>query len=229
MRNNLDLALRENEVLKKENNHHKAEAARLDREIRRLNGGIETLNLKYDADIAAMTKQYDDLLDQYTSLETSSKDKIQELTDRNLQLTRRMEEEIVRLNTAMANERASFEKTRQALELLHTEKEKEFATRLSSLEAALTEKEAAVESITAMYDEAQSKIETLQQELDNYKTTTDRIIEENKSLTESNRNIQETGSAGQKAPDENTKKDPSLSIPASSAAPAAGSSAPKTP
>ena len=163
MKNNLDLALRENKVFKEENLQYKAETNRLKKEIRRLNEEIDSLNRKYDADIAGITEKYNNISDQYAELEESTGNKIRELMDLNRNLDKKMKGEISDLNTRIADQKAAFEKSRQALE-------KDFSDRLSSMETSLTEKEASISSMKAMYDDALLQLEKLRGEIDNYKT-----------------------------------------------------------
>ena len=227
MRNNLNLALRENEVLKEENLQYKAETARLKSDIKGLNDDINGLNKKYDTDTARMTEKYNNLSDQYALLENSTREKIQELTDLNQKLDKKMKSEIFRLNVAMAKQKASFEKTRQSLEQDHAGKEKEFAARLLSMTESLTEKTAVIASMKARYDEAQMQIENLRKEVDNYKTKVDDMGGQNQPPTESNRNLQKTEEDKPKEIEAVTGKDQPLSKPDTPASPAAGNANPQ--
>lgn len=162
MKNNLDLALRENKVFKEENLQHKAETQRLKKEIESLHNDIGVLNRKYDMDMAAMTEQYDTLSDQYDLLKESTGREIQELTDSNRTLEKRMKNEISRLKAIIADQKTDFEKSRLVLE-------KEFSTRLSSIEASLIEKETMISSMKTEYDDALLQLEKLWNKINTYK------------------------------------------------------------
>ena len=180
MKNNLDLALRENRVFKEENQQHKAETGRLRKEIRRLHDDIDSLNRKYDTDMAGMTEQYNDISDRYSVLEESTDKKIRELTDLNRNLDKKMKGEISRLNTRIADQKAASEKSRLALE-------KDFTDRVSSMDASLAEKEATISSMKAMYDEALVQIENLRRQIEKYKAAFGDIDEGGGPPAESNR------------------------------------------
>ena len=182
MKNNLTLAQRENEILKAENRQYRKETVRLTGEIGRLNSDIDALNRKYDRDMAQMTEQYNRICEEYAFLEKSSGEKIQELTDLNLALDKRMKDEISRLNGAMAEQKASSEKARIALEQDFAGKKKKYLAQLSSLKETLNEKQAAMDSMKAMYDTALRQIENLQKQIDTDKAKSDDPGRKNMSL-----------------------------------------------
>ena len=219
MKNNLDLAMRENKVLKEENLQYKSDTTRFKKEIRSLHDDIDSLNRKYDTDMAGMTEQYNNVSDQYASLEESTGKKIQELTDRNRNLDKKMKGEISRLNAGMADQKATFEKSRLALEA-------DFAARLSSMETSLTEKEATISSMKSMHDDALLQIGTLRKEIDSYKAAFGDIGENNKLPTESSQDVQTTTVDKVNAAAGITIEDPPISKPATAEVPAAGTPLP---
>jgi len=223
MKNNLDLALRENKVLKEENLQYKAETSRFMKEVGRLHDDIDSLNRKYDMDMTVVTEQYNNVSDQYAFLEESTGKKIQALTDLNRNLDKKMKNEISRLNAGMAEQKADFEKSRLTLE-------QDFGVRLSSMAASLTEKEATISSMKAMHDDALLQIETLRKETDRYKAAFGDIDKYNKSLMESNQDAQMTTVGKENAAAAAvTIKDQPISESAAAAAPAEGDTASPAP
>ncbi len=200
MKNNLDLALRENEVIKEENKQYKTKTANLNSEIQRLNEVTTGLKRKYTIDMAMMTDRYNTLQDQYNLLQTTSDSKIMELAAQNLELDRRMKNEISSLNSKMEIQKASFEKARQSQTQNFAAKKKEFETELASIKQTLAEKETVIASMKAANDQSQLQIDKLLQEIDSYKAELDRMNEENRGSMQSNQSLPEAGTANREEP-----------------------------
>ena len=82
MKNQLNLAVRENEVLKEENLHYKSELNNLNQTISKLQCDIESLNVRYNDDMAKRDGLYENLRTQFNLLENESEEKIKKLNGR---------------------------------------------------------------------------------------------------------------------------------------------------
>ncbi len=206
MKTSLKLAMRENEILKAENREYKNETARLNAEVQRMKDEIDARDRKYEADMAKMTERYNNASDQYALLEKSSSEKIQEMTGLNRELAQKMKDAIARMNAEMADQKASFEKTRRAFEQESSSQKKRYETRLALLKAAAAEKDTTITTMKTMYNDALLRIENLQKEIDTHKASMDDILRKNRSLSETNRNLLKTLAEKQKEIDGVTGK-----------------------
>ncbi|RJP81248.1 MAG: hypothetical protein C4522_05835 [Desulfobacteraceae bacterium] len=161
MKNNLSLAMRENEVVKGENRICRTEIRQLKKEAKGLRADIVTLNQNYEQDMARMQEQYGTLEIQYKMLEEQSHAKIQELTGLNTQIRNQLAEETAAFNLALNKQKAEFREEREALKAGFSEKTKEYENRLNALTKELSEKEAELESLNTALTQAGSQIEGL--------------------------------------------------------------------
>ncbi|MFH2064893.1 MAG: hypothetical protein ABIK15_06835 [Pseudomonadota bacterium] len=161
MKNNLSLAMRENEVVKGENRICRTEIRQLKREAKGLRADIVTLNQNYEQDMARMQEQYGTLEIQSKMLEEQSHAKIQELTGLNTQVRNQLTAETAAFNQALNKQKAEFREEREALKAGFSEKTKEYENRLNTLTKELSEKEAELESLNTALAQAGSQIEGL--------------------------------------------------------------------
>lgn len=161
MKNNLSLAMRENEVVKGENRICRTEIRQLKKEAKGLRADIVTLNRNYEQDMVRMQEQYGTLEIQYKMLEEQSQAKIQELTGLNTQVRKQLTVETAAFNQALNKQKAEFREERQALKAEFSEKAKGYEDRLNALTTELSEKETELESLNTALTLAGSRIESL--------------------------------------------------------------------
>ena len=180
MKKNLELALRENEVLKTENAQYKSHVKELDDTISTLNADIKSLNAKYDEDttrmgeeIVRLNESYDILVTNFTQAEQESSRKISELTQQTTGLEKQLADETARLNGIIKDQKASFdaqiETAGEALAAAKTEcasREKDLQNQLSELNQKFTEKDTAFKALESSRQEDLKKAVALKKTID---------------------------------------------------------------
>ena len=180
MKNNLNLAMRENEVVKGENRICKSEIRQLKKDAAGLRSDIVKLNRNYEQDMTRMHEQYGALEIQYKTLEEKSNAKIQELTDLNTNTLQRLSRETVQFNLALNRQKAEFRAEREALKADFSRKTKEYEGGLNDMAKRLAEKETENDSLNSALAQAAIEIEKLksviadgQTKIGNMQKTTD--------------------------------------------------------
>ena len=206
MKKNLDLALRENEVLKTENAQYKSQVKKLDCTISKLNADLESLNTKYNEDtaslneeIARLNESYEIIVADFTQFEQKSDQTIHELTEQNAQLKNQLADETVRLNGIIKEQKASFDTKIQAVsqELASTKagcasREKDLHNQLSELNRKSVEKDAAIKSLEARQQAGLEKAAALEKTIREQAEKIRKMEKADQELMESRRNLQKT-------------------------------------
>jgi chromosome segregation ATPase len=190
MKNKLNLALRENEILNAENAHYKKDLNDLHAKVESLNTAIESLNKKYDADMAQMNARYEELCAQYTMLEQDSDKKIETLTSSKTALEKEFDDEVSRLNQAIKDQQKAFSKERDQLNSELTTKTQEYEKQTSLLTQEIIDKESTIDSLADSQKQDQEKIGDLEKAVKEGKTKADEFNVKNQSLTEANQKLQ---------------------------------------
>lgn len=154
MRNNLNLAIRENEVVKEENRICRSEIRQFKKEIRGLQTEQQRLNQLYEKDMARMQEEYRILEDQSTA-------RIQELTETSAKLSDRLANEREQFNAALKIQKADFRKERTALKKDFSRQLQEQEDRLKQVETERDEKEADNASLNTSLSQAGNQIDNL--------------------------------------------------------------------
>ncbi|PIP41570.1 MAG: hypothetical protein COX19_03210 [Desulfobacterales bacterium CG23_combo_of_CG06-09_8_20_14_all_51_8] len=144
MNKNLDLALRENEVLKTENMGYKSDVATLNEKVLNLNAEIQSVNKKYNEDMAQMNESYEDLCLRFESLERESDVTIAELTDINMALEKKNADEITKFKGLLQAQSDSFNSERDSLKAEFASRMMEMEKQLASVKQMVQEKDAAI-------------------------------------------------------------------------------------
>lgn len=161
MRNNLNLAVRENEVVKEENRICHAEIRQLKKEIRGLHAERRQLNQRYEQDMTRMQEQYRTLETQNRILDEQRTTRIQELTDANTRLSDKLATERGQFNQALKKQKADFREERETLKTVFSRQKKDYEGRLKLVEKELAEKEAENEALNTGLTQAENRIDTL--------------------------------------------------------------------
>lgn len=161
MRNNLNLAIRENEVVKGENRICQAEIRQLKKEVRGLDAELKLLNEHYEQDMARMQEQYRTLETQNRILDEQSTARIQELMDANAKALAKLAKERDLFNQALKKQKADFREEREALKTDFFRQIKEYEDRLKLAETELKEREADNELLNAAMLQAENRIDIL--------------------------------------------------------------------
>lgn len=163
MKNNLNLAMRENEVVKGENGQLKDNVSALQTDL-------ASLHQKYDQDMASMTGKLESLQVRFQDLETQSNAKIQELTDLHLAVENKLAQETTRFEETLKTQQEKSNSERQAMESDFAAQKADYENRLALLSKDLNEKQTALTALKKDHTKAKSKIETMQKTIaDNQK------------------------------------------------------------
>jgi len=176
MKKNLELALRENEVLKTENARYKSQVKELNNAVSKLNEDIASLTLKYDEDTARLNDEltrlnesYEILVNDFTRADQESCQKISELTAQNTGLQKELAEETDRLNTIIKDQKASFDAQLKtageevaATKAGCTKRETTLQDQLSASKQAATEKDSAIKTLEQTRQETLKKAAVLE-------------------------------------------------------------------
>jgi len=176
MKKNLELALRENEVVKTENARYKSQVKKLKKEVSSLNDDLASLTLKYDEDttrlndeITRINESYDILVNDFTRADEENRQAISELTSQNTGLQKQLADETDRLNTAIKDQKALFDAQLKASQEELTamkagcvERETALQNRLTASKQAAAEKDAAIKTLEQTRQEALNKVTDLE-------------------------------------------------------------------
>ncbi len=158
IKKNSELALRENEVLKRENAQYRSEVEKLTEKAQQLADDLESLNGKYEEDMARLNDAYKDLYDHFTFLKQETDEKIQALTESNTLLEKRFADEVSRLNGLMEDQKVAFHTERDLLKDGFESKIKKLEARLELSRQESDEKEKTIESLEKDRQEVQARI-----------------------------------------------------------------------
>ncbi|MFZ2634079.1 MAG: hypothetical protein WA081_14430 [Desulfosalsimonadaceae bacterium] len=206
MKKNLDLALRENEVLKTENEQYKSHVKELDCTISTLNADMESLTTKYNEDTASLNEEiaelnnsYETLHNDFTLLEQESGQRISELTEQNHGLEKQLAAETTRLNSVIKDQKASFDSqlTAAAKELASTKdgcasRELALQNQLSESKKAAVKKDADIQSLEARHQEALKKTAALEKTLQEQTEKIQKMEKAHQELITSRQDLQKT-------------------------------------
>lgn len=158
IKKNSELALRENEVLKRENAQHRSEIEKLTETAQQLTDDLDSLNRKYQEDMARLDDAYKNLYDQFITLKLESDEKIQELTSSNELLEKRFAKEVSKLNGLLEEQKVAFHTERDLLKAGFESKIKKLEARLALSRQESDEKEKTIESLEKDRQEVQARI-----------------------------------------------------------------------
>jgi chromosome segregation ATPase len=187
IKKNSELALRENEVLEKENAQYKSEVEKLNETIQRLTDNLEALNRKYEEDMANLNDAYKNLSDHFTSLKQESDEKIQALSESKAALEKQFSDEVSKLNVLLRDQKVAFHAERDLLKDSFEFKIKELEARLSLSKQKSDEKDKTIETLEKTHQEDQAWIIALD------KT----VNEQNEKIKQSEHNYQEIMTSNQ--------------------------------
>ncbi len=160
MMKNLNLAMRENSVLKDENIQYRDDNSRLNSRIKFLESDIESLKKKYEQDIALQKEKNDNLNKKIAALQSESAAKIKELTDINKALDDRMTSEIGILNENIRKQEEKFISERAAAESLFLAKETEYQKQIAQMRNDAVALKTELESLRSQLAESESGLKT---------------------------------------------------------------------
>ena len=196
MKQNMTLALRENSVLKEENIQYKSETGKLKARVKLLESEIQSLNKKYEQDIALLDERYENLNKQNQILSQESSTKIRELSDINKEIEERMTKEITRLSENIRNQEEKFNNERAAAETSLSVKEQEYQKQLAQMKKDILSGVMEIESLKSKLTESEADLKSV-------KTALIKQQELNRELKSKIDSI--TGSAGGKQEDSRKK------------------------
>ncbi len=166
---NLNLFMRENDVLKAENAKYKRENADVKSRNAVLQSDLNALATKYKNDIAMLNERYASLQQKYDVFVKQSDSKIQELEQRNKELEKKMADEIARLNEVIRKQEVDFIKEKENIINQNTKKEIEYQATIDSLQKQVTALTSEREQLKSRIAEAEVLIQKMQKELDEVK------------------------------------------------------------
>ena len=190
MNKNLDLALRENEVLKTENMGYKSDVATLNEKVLNLNAEIQSVNKKYNEDMAQMNESYEDLCLRFESLERESDVTIAELTDINMALEKKNADEITKFKGLLQAQSDSFNSERDSLKAEFASRMMEMEKQLASVKQMVQEKDAAILLLVGNLKKANELAVHLESVVKKQDETLQRKDKEYQELVTSNRKLQ---------------------------------------
>ncbi len=162
---NLNLFMRENDVLKAENAKYKKENNTLRSSNNLLKSDISALQTRYKNDIAMLDERYNTLQQKYDVFVKQSDAKVQELTELNKTLEKRMADEIARLNEVIRKQEVDFIKEKEIIINQNAKKEMEYQSTIDTLQKQVTTLTQEKEQLKSRLTEIEVSCEKLQQEL----------------------------------------------------------------
>ncbi|MEJ5362792.1 MAG: hypothetical protein WHV26_12095 [Spirochaetota bacterium] len=166
---NLNLFMRENDVLKAENAKYKKENVNLQSRNNLLQSDLNALQTKYNNDIAMWNQRYNSLQQKYDVFVKQSDVKLQELDQRNKELEKKMADEIARLNEVIRKQEVDFIKEKENIVNQNAKKEIECQTTIDSLQKQVASLSSEKEQLKSRLAEAEVLIQKMQKELDDMK------------------------------------------------------------
>lgn len=177
---NLNLFMRENDVLKAENAKYKKENVNLQSRNNLLQSDLNALQTKYTNDIAMWNQRYTALQQKYDVFVKQSDVKLQELDQRNKELEKKMADEIARLNEVIRKQEVDFIKEKENIVNQNAKKEIEYQTTIDNLQKQVTSLTSEKEQLKSRLAEAEVLIQKIQKELDEMKKSS--VAEPKKAL-----------------------------------------------
>jgi chromosome segregation ATPase len=204
MKKNLELALRENEVLKTENAQYKSQVKAQSSEISALNDDIASLNTRYDEEttrlgeeITRLNESYEIVVNDFTLFEQESSQKINALTGQNAGLEKQLADETARLNGINKDQKASFDAQIKAASKELASAKADFAARELALQNQLTkskqtvmEKDTAIASLEAREKTALEKIKMEEKTIQEQSEKIRQMEKAHQELTASRQDLQ---------------------------------------
>jgi chromosome segregation ATPase len=163
---NLNLFMRENDVLKAENAKYKKENNALRSSNTLLKSDIGALQTRYKNDIAMWDERYNTLQQKYDVFVKQSDAKVQELTALNKTLEKRMADEIARLNEVIRKQEVDFIKEKETIINQNAKKEMECQSTIDTLQKQVTTLTQEKEQLKSKLTEMEITCEKLKQQLD---------------------------------------------------------------
>lgn len=163
---NLNLFMRENDVLKTEIIKLKQHNADLKSRNNLFKSDLTALQAKYKNDSAVWNERYSSLQQKYDVFVKQSDDKVQELTHLNKALEKRMADEIARLAEAIRRQEVDFIKEKEALVSQNTKKELEYQAAIDAMQKQLTVLSSENEVLKSRFLEAESQLEAVKKDLE---------------------------------------------------------------
>lgn len=162
IKTNLNLATRENEVLKEENQQYRKEIDSLNDSIRKLKVNLDELKTKYKQDIAKMISEYEVLYAQYQLHQTQSKEEIQSLLEANQALDQTLNKERKHFKQRYAAQNDAHTKTINTRTAEWEQKKEHYEKQLQTLTTNLKKEKSALITSDANLAEANKKIKALE-------------------------------------------------------------------
>ncbi|MBU0993267.1 MAG: hypothetical protein KJ737_12300 [Proteobacteria bacterium] len=214
MKKNLDLALRENEVLKTENLQYKSKVNQLNKTVSKFKADLESLNNKYNEDMIRMNEDYETICANLTALEEQSDAKIEELTRLNSGLEKKLSDDVARLNGQLDKQQLSFTAERKLLKAGYESKMLELENQLSLSKQESDKKDAAIASMTADLKEAQARIVDMEKTVKEQNEMIKKGEKERQELTQSSQDLQKITEEKRTMIDESNPKTGTIQPPA---------------
>lgn len=147
MKKRLPLIERENDVLKKENQQHRATIFDLESQIQRLNLELTALREKYTNDMAGAAEQISSLQDAMQKNQSDNAEKIEALDALNKSLEKKLNREIHNLNEKMTRQKAAFDRERTQINAEHAKKQSNLTSQLERLQKTIEPKDLEISSL----------------------------------------------------------------------------------
>lgn len=164
MRQNLNLAMRENSILKEENIQIRSESSLLRSRVRLLESEIESLNKKHSEDINLLNEKYQNLSRQKDIADRESALKLQEMNTANKALEEKLSAEIKRLSEENRTREEQFNKERLAMETAFAGKELQYRQEQADLKKNLLDVTTELESIKSRLTESEAQLKNANKE-----------------------------------------------------------------
>jgi chromosome segregation ATPase len=158
MKKRIPLIERENDVLKKENLQHRMKILDLESQIKQLGLELDSLNDKYDKDMAVGAEQINKLQENIQKIEQESSVKIQGLMSKNEVLKAKMAREIQGLKEQMEKQNDAHIQERKQIMQENAQREFDLTSKLDALQKSLEARELEIASRKMAMDEISSKL-----------------------------------------------------------------------
>jgi len=166
MKKRLILIERENDVLEQENLQYKARAQQLAATIEKLNADLQTLNEKYERDIALSEEHIQDLQGKYDNLEAKSAQTIAALNAGYDALQEKRNRELKSLNEKIALQQTSFNQERDELKQNYANLELGLHSEISKLKNALKLRKGKINSLKTAHTDISQRLDGITKQLE---------------------------------------------------------------
>lgn len=195
MKKRITFLERENSVLTKENMDRTEKIKQLQANIALLQSEVGTWKAKYLQEKETLSAELRDLLEQKTSLESESAEKIQELEALQGSDRQRYDAEVETLNEQLHQQREAFELEKNNMQNEAVNKQTALAQRIEGLGKDLASRDAALESVKKLNEDLSRKFESSLKEIGE-KTLSLQLLQEEVRQLRGSRETSQDAAAG---------------------------------